>query len=103
MIDKCIIISYNRGMLKQKLQKRTIMKNTIKVGLTISTFAILLYIGANETLASGAYGSDVVLKTVTTEVHKPVDAGLADMLPQLGTAFAALSGLVTTSVLLKKK
>lgn len=78
------------------------MKNTIKVTLAITTVAVLLFGGANNALASGAYGSDVIVETFTTEVHETVNAGLADMLPQLGIAFASVSGLLTTTLLLRK-
>jgi len=73
--------------------------NNMKLSLTAVTFVALMSISGKEVLASGAYGSDVIVKQ---ESHQTVDAGLADSLPQVGSALFAISGLITTSVLLKK-
>ncbi len=76
------------------------MKNTIKITILASTLVAFMFVNTQKVAASGAYGSGIVVDT--PEVHTTVDAGLADMLPQLSTLGLAFSGLITTSLLIKK-
>ncbi len=83
------------------------MKNIIKTAVLASTFVAIMFIGATQVTASGAYGTGAygsVTDTAseTQETHETVDAGLVEMLPQLVTTFTAISGLFTTGYLLNK-
>jgi hypothetical protein len=72
-----------------------------KVSLVLATVTFLLLISAKTNPTFATYGSDVILGVTTPEVHETVDAGFADMLPLI-TSVTAISGLITTSILLKK-
>lgn len=76
--------------------------NRTKSTLIAGTFVALMFISGQDVIANGSYGSDVTLEVTTPEVHETVDAGLADMLPQIATSSVAFTGLITTTVLLKK-
>jgi len=76
------------------------MKKILKTTLLASTFVSLVFVGATQVNAN-SYGSDVVTST-TPEIHKTVDAGIVDMLPQLILSATAVSGVLTTSFLLRK-
>ena len=80
------------------------MKNIIKTAVLASTFVAIMFIGATQVTASGAYGTGAYGSVTDTasETHETVDAGLVEMLPQLVTTFTAISGLFTTGYLLNK-
>lgn len=75
----------------------------LKISVTLSTLVALFSVLSTPVNAAGAYGSDNVLAVVDdVEYHETVDAGLENLAPQLVTTLVALSGLITTSVLVKR-
>ncbi len=75
------------------------MKNITKIGTTLGLFGLVYLAGASYSPVAAIYGSDVVLGVTT---HTPVNAGLTDVLPQVVLAGSALTGMITTAILLKK-
>lgn len=79
----------------------------IKSILFAITFVTLMLISGSEVLASGAYGTGAYGSVTNTsndeqEIHETVDAGIEDVLPQLGVTMSAVLGLFTTGYLLNK-
>ena len=73
----------------------------LKLAMVISTFVALTFL-ASKPVSAGLYGSSTVLPSANEEIHETVDAGVEDLIPQMATTFVALSGLISTSVLIKK-
>ena len=76
--------------------------NKMRLALAATTLVALMTLASTPVSANGAYGSGVVLAVVDEEVHETVDAGAVDLIPQVITSLVAISGFVTTSVLIKK-
>jgi hypothetical protein len=72
-----------------------IMEKTI---LSLSIVAIM-FVGV-PTVSADSYGSTIT--SVIVEDHQTVDAGIAEMLPELTVTATSIFGLMTTSFLLKK-
>ncbi|MBP7740705.1 hypothetical protein KA089_00810 [Candidatus Woesebacteria bacterium] len=75
--------------------------NKTKLAILLSTFGVLMIIASKPVSADG-YGSYSVLPKPNQEVLKPVAAGIEDLMPQVAKTLIALSGLATTSFLIKK-
>lgn len=76
------------------------MKNIKKIGTVLGLFGLVYLASASYSPVAALYGSDVVLGVTTP--HAPVNAGIADVLPQVVLAGFALTGMITTAILLKK-
>lgn len=76
------------------------MKNFNKLTTALGLFGLVYLASASNSPVAALYGSDVVLGVTTP--HVPVAAGIADVLPQIAIAGSALTGMITTAILLKK-
>ena len=74
----------------------------IRLAIMLSTFVALLFIASTPVSADGAYDLGTVLPKASREVHEPVNAGIEDLISQTVMALTALSGVATTSFLIKK-
>lgn len=57
---------------------------------------------ASGAYGTGAYGSVTNPSNNNQETHTTVDAGIEDIVPQLGITMSAILGLLTTGYLLNK-
>ena len=76
------------------------MKNSKQIRTIFIVFGLVYLASASYSPVAALYGSDVVLGV--TNPHVPVNAGIADVLPQVAIVTSALTGMITTAILLKK-
>lgn len=76
------------------------MKNIKKLGAAFGLFGLVYLAMASNSPVAALYGQDVVLGVTTP--HVPVDAGIADVLPQVALAGTAIAGMISTAILIKK-
>ena len=76
------------------------MKNIKQLTTAFGLFGLVYLASASVSPVAALYGSDVVLGVTTP--HVPVPAGIADVLPQVALASTAITGMISTVVLLKK-
>jgi len=75
--------------------------NYKKINLAIGFFGVIFLALAGFSPVEAIYGSDVILGA-TTEVHIPVNAGIAEIMPQAFLIGSSIVGMASAVFLYKK-
>lgn len=82
-------------------KSKNMKMNKTKLAILLSTFGVLMIVASKPVSADGAYGLGTDLPEYKV-VHATVNAGVEDFTPQAIITLMSLTGLVTTSLLIKK-